>query len=50
MKTRSKESLDISLEFRIRLNVVIILLKGSTKESLSIFRGFSINYIESILS
>ena len=50
MKTRNIKSLDINLEFGIKLSIVIILLKGSTKESSNIFRGFSISYIESILS
>ena len=50
MSIASKRSPDTKVEFRIRQNITIMLLRENIREFLSVFRDFDIGYIESILS
>ena len=45
MSIVSKRSSDIKVEFRIRQNTTIILLRENVREFLSVFRDFDISYI-----
>ena len=50
MNIVSRKSSDIKVEFGIRQNITIILLRENIREFLSIFRDFNISYIKFILS
>ena len=50
MSIASRRSSDTKVEFGIRQNITIILLRENIREFLSIFRDFNISCIEFILS
>ena len=50
MSIASKRSSDTKVEFGIRQNITIILLRENIREFLSIFRGFNTSYIGFISS